>query len=97
MSLSTSVIIFTITVFYYNAKSESADLSDDEDLKNQLRDFNISNLYKKFRSIGVTSDIIWDVTDSTLQAKGFDDIQILRFSKARKTREEQNSRLGRVS
>ena len=89
------MIIFFDTVV--EVEKETSDISDDEEMDNQLKEFKISNLYKKFRSIGVTSDILWDVTDSMLQAKGFDDIQILRFSKARKTREEQNSKLGRVS
>ena len=39
----------------------------------------------------MTSDILWDVTKETLQEEGFDKIQIMRFSKARKAQEEINS------
>ena len=82
--------IFFVTVV--EVEKETSDNSDDEELENLLKEFKISNLYKKFRSIGVTSDILWDVTDATLQAKGFDDIQIMRFSKARNAHVEKTSK-----
>ena len=62
-------------------------------MESLLKEFKISNLYSKFRRIGVTSDIVWNVTDNTLVEKGFDGIQIMRFSnarnKAQKALEEQ--------
>ena len=54
--------------------------------------FKMSDLYKKFRTIGVTTDILWDVMDETLREKGFDTFQIMRFAKARKAHEQHISK-----
>ena len=41
-------------------------------------------LYKKLKNMGVTWDILWDVTDEMLKEHGFDKFDIMRFSNARK-------------
>ena len=65
------------------------EISSDAALEDLLEDSNISSLLKKFLEIGVTADVLWDVTDDILHNGGFTEIEIIRYNNARKAKEEQ--------
>ena len=65
------------------------DISDDDELENLLKESNISSLLKKFQDIGVTSEILWDVTDDILEKSGFTEVEIIRYKNARQTNIDQ--------
>ena len=58
-------------------------------MEDLLKDSNISSLLKKFLEIGVTADVLWDVTDDILHNGGFTEMEIIRYNNARKAKEEQ--------
>ena len=65
------------------------DISEDDELENRLKESNISSLLKKFQDIGVTSEILWDVTDDILENGGFTEVEIIRYKNARQTNIDQ--------
>ena len=65
------------------------DISDGDKLENRLKESNISSLLKKFQDIGVTSEILWDVTDDILENSGFTEVEIIRYKNARQTNIDQ--------
>ena len=65
------------------------DISDDDELENLLKESNISSLLKKFQDIGVTSEILWNVSDDILENGGFTEVEIIRYRNARQTNIDQ--------
>ena len=66
-------------------------LTEDEDkeLKDLLKQYKLANLYEKYRGLGVTVDIFWDLKNDSLQKNGFNEIELMRISKARQIHEKQ--------
>ena len=64
---------------------------EDTELKDLLKECKLANLYEKFKKMGVTAEILWDVEEEDLQENEFTKFERLRFSKARVTYEKQNS------
>ena len=69
----------------------------DQELQDELTEFNIQSLFEKFNKKAVTVEILWDLDDKMLQDIGLTSIEKLKYNKAKENREKKIKRIMTMS
>ena len=80
-----------------NSLSRSTTEDADTDLKELLKTYKLTNLYAKFKEMGVTTENFWDIEEEDLLEHEFSKFERKRINKAKAIYEKQNpTRQGKI-